>query len=94
MASPALSKMDWSALYNHLAKLRAQLEKVKQRNPVDVQRFRELRNQISECITEISHFHQRAVQDQGAPRRGATAGTTSSTGAPSTGAPRTPRKRS
>ena len=67
MASPALSAMDWNALYNHLATLRAELETIKQTSPVDVQRFRDVRHQIAECITEIAHYHQRAVEDQGAP---------------------------
>ena len=57
--------MDWSALYEHLAKLRADLEKVKRRSPIPMKRFRELRQQIAECTTEIGRYHQRAAQEQG-----------------------------
>ena len=59
--------MDWNALYAHLAKLRADLETVKRRSPVNVQRYRTLRQQIAECVTEISRYHQRAAEDQNAP---------------------------
>ena len=65
MAAKALSSMDWGALYEHLAALRAELEKVKRRTPVPMQRFRQLRQQISECTTEIARYHQRAAPDQG-----------------------------
>ena len=57
--------MDWSALYEHLAKLRAQLATAQRRSPVSMQRVRQLRQQISECMTEIGRYHQRAAQDQG-----------------------------
>ena len=68
MASKALSKMDWSALYEHLAKLRGDLETVKRRTPVPMKRFRELRQQISECMAEIGRYHQRAAQEQAPPK--------------------------
>ena len=76
MARPPLSAMDWNALYTHLAKLRADLDTVKRANPVNVKRFRTLRQQIAECVAEISRYHQRAAEDQNAPstrapRRGA-----------------------
>ena len=57
--------MDWSALYEHLAKLRAQLTTAQRRSPVSIERVRQLRQQISECMIEIGRFHQRAAQDQG-----------------------------
>ena len=72
MARPAPSAMDWNALYAHLAKLRADLENVKRRTPVNVTRYRTLRQQIAECITEISRYHQRAAEDQNAPPNRAT----------------------
>ena len=56
--------MDWSALYEHLAKLRAQLATAQRRSLVSMQRVRQLRQQISECLTEIGRYHQRAAQDQ------------------------------
>ena len=70
MAAKALSTMDWSALYEHLAKLRSQLATVQRRSPVSMQRVRQLRQQISECMTEIGRYHQRAVQDQAPPKGG------------------------
>ena len=70
MASPAPSEMDWSALYKHLGKLRKDLESVKQRSPVNMERFRAIRQQIAECTTEIARYHQRAAQDQAPPKGG------------------------
>ena len=67
MAPPALSAMDWNALYKHLAALRTELETIRQSSPVDALRFRAVRLQISECIAEITRYHQRAAEDQGAP---------------------------
>ena len=65
MAATALSKMDWSALYEHLAALRAKLAAAQRRTPVSMQRVRQLRQQIAECTPEIARYHQRAAQDQG-----------------------------
>lgn len=59
--------MDWTALYAHLSKLRANLDKVKNTTPVDVQRYRDLRQQISACVTEISRYHKRASEERDAP---------------------------
>jgi hypothetical protein len=68
MAAKALSAMDWGALYEHLAALRTELERVKRRKPIPMQRFRELRRRIAECTTEIARYHQRAAQDQAPPK--------------------------
>ena len=68
MAAPALSKMDWKALYQHLAKLRKDLDTVKRRTPVNMQRFRAIRQQIAECTTEIARYHQRPAHDQAPPK--------------------------
>ncbi len=68
MASKALSKMDWSALYEHLAALRAKLATAQRRTPVSMQRVRQLRQQIAECTTEIARYHQRPVHDQAPPK--------------------------
>lgn len=69
MALPAPAAMDWPALYAHLVDLRAELAQIKNTSPVDVQRYRNLRQRIGDCITEITRYHKRAAEERDAPPR-------------------------
>jgi uncharacterized small protein (DUF1192 family) len=67
MQANAFASMGWTELYDRLSEMRAELAELTAQGTVDMERYRELRQQIAICRQEIERFHKRSSQDRDTP---------------------------